>query len=1025
MPVNNIFQQNITPDKPRFLNQERVFVYVPLATNDSPGIASYVEKDFVVNNGVVQLTWPMDEQITELSDPLSMISRVKLLDDEFEHTNETAEVTNALGTTYKSDTAEVKFNRKHRNAFNRPELVQITEDDFVSEEDPETQYVKYTIRQNDPFEKPSLVQLDRKDFKGSGEHNNLITIQWPYAHQLRQDSSSTNTNGFGLVKISEDASEKGYLTYTSAGKIVFNTTTLQTEPVVSVRPTYTGGDGFTLTEWVDNGVARREDGYTKLAITKEAVGLSHVANRAFEDYRYEDFGTEMKNHFTTEFGKKLDVVEWDKKFNDWSEPNGTTVQKVFTELRDKDASILDTIRTSHQFLGFFEDDTDLKNTYAATQFTLGSLAYINSTKSYWRVRPTNVNKLVEGEPTAKDIYEDAKLKDSFRVANRDTGLVYQWNHSTKSFEPHAEITLHWVDAVVANEEDISKYLASHAKEHFFVGFLLGCRETGKIQRYDGENWEEAGDMYYEWADAYILTFAWNTFVETDPDMLKPDGIPSVGVSGKWVNSDHVHPTDETRLAKVIFDETNVKVTSEHTGLPTDFVTPKFVGGGEKVVNVPYVRKAQGVHNWQGSPTIFADTDINQIYLWSGTASQFQEDKDSIKDDSIIFVEDNEDFVTSNIVTEDETLRQGLLIRDDSKDRIVTVDEPDVDSLVGVPLTLEKVHDDINGRDAYRLKKIDLGIEPSQLVVTSVLDVGHTTITTSPSMNHKNQFVKIDDKGLVSFDTNTAGNYLKTGRDSSVNLLTDRLVMSTGENNIVKNWDSGDTEGRVVVSNGLGGIELQLFEYPGSVLFANSNNVIEETTIHHDNLIISGNELTESGDLKVETLGRHQLVITSQTHDNVVESFDTGTIADKLIVTDGLNAIKVSTFAADKLLITNGTGSVKTFNMTADDAGKLVAVGLDGVPVLIDSPTNEAWEITVDRTGENKWTASDSDNLKYGQYYYKISGEQNKLGNKAIVKTYIYKNGESIEVYDSPHISDTGDITIYTDNQYTTMRIVIR
>ena len=61
----NIFQETITPDKPKVLDGERVYVYVPRATLDTPGIASYDKDDFVLNNGKVHLAKDIDEEIAK------------------------------------------------------------------------------------------------------------------------------------------------------------------------------------------------------------------------------------------------------------------------------------------------------------------------------------------------------------------------------------------------------------------------------------------------------------------------------------------------------------------------------------------------------------------------------------------------------------------------------------------------------------------------------------------------------------------------------------------------------------------------------------------------------------------------------------------------------------------------------------------------------------------------------------------------------------------------------------------------
>lgn len=53
--ADNIFQQQITPEKPKILSQERIYVYVPKATNNTAGIASFPDSDFNVKDGVVTI----------------------------------------------------------------------------------------------------------------------------------------------------------------------------------------------------------------------------------------------------------------------------------------------------------------------------------------------------------------------------------------------------------------------------------------------------------------------------------------------------------------------------------------------------------------------------------------------------------------------------------------------------------------------------------------------------------------------------------------------------------------------------------------------------------------------------------------------------------------------------------------------------------------------------------------------------------------------------------------------------------
>lgn len=56
----NIFQKAITPDMPRVLEGEQIYVYVPRATSTNAGIASYNRDHFDVIGSEVSLKWPAE-----------------------------------------------------------------------------------------------------------------------------------------------------------------------------------------------------------------------------------------------------------------------------------------------------------------------------------------------------------------------------------------------------------------------------------------------------------------------------------------------------------------------------------------------------------------------------------------------------------------------------------------------------------------------------------------------------------------------------------------------------------------------------------------------------------------------------------------------------------------------------------------------------------------------------------------------------------------------------------------------------
>ena len=76
----DIFQKSITPDKPRVLAEEQIYVYVPMATSTNAGIASYNRDQFDIIGSEVSLKWPA-ESFTQ--GPNETPSIVKVLDNEF------------------------------------------------------------------------------------------------------------------------------------------------------------------------------------------------------------------------------------------------------------------------------------------------------------------------------------------------------------------------------------------------------------------------------------------------------------------------------------------------------------------------------------------------------------------------------------------------------------------------------------------------------------------------------------------------------------------------------------------------------------------------------------------------------------------------------------------------------------------------------------------------------------------------------------------------------------------------------
>lgn len=934
---NNIFQNRVQPVKPAILQSERVFVYVPKATADNPGIASFNNRDFTVgNDGQVELKWSEQFVIenNNVNNPLETIAKVKLSNDEFVNTNETSTITHpATGVSYSNTKSAVKLKRTDQNLFDKPGFMMVDDNEFEIQqvESQDGNYNKYVLKQNDPTNRATIVKLDSEDFLYNTS-NKKTTINWPKAHD---NSGSANTNGYGLVKVKSN----GYLAFDN-GQLDLNYTKLKAD--TAVRPNYGANaeSGFNdYDDFVDQeGYAKRDNtGHTLLKLTKDAIGLSKVANKSFEEYVYNDFGPEMKNYFVTEFNKKLDKTTWNALFSDWTEPASNTVQKVINDLRDEDSSIYDAIRSNRMFLGFFENKQELQNAYPAAEWTFGSTAYVVSTKTYWKVRPNNVNIVIEGRvPTSSDVPDAAEESTSYyRVGRRDTGEVYQWNGTAFVL---TQDTLIWTDIVLANEEDVQPYIQAHSSE-FFNGFRIGCRESNTVIKYNGTSWIPDGAMYYEWADTYIATLAWNSFVETDPLVLRANGIPNVGTSGKWVSSDHVHPTDESRLAKSVFDNTTVEIQSQfNNNAQTDF-NLSLENGGAKTLNIPYVRLAKGIHNWNGQTT-FTDSENTEDFYWSGTQAQFETQQNNIQNRSIIFVDDDEGYIAEELVDTTEMDNSGITISPNSYERFVLVKSNEANSLKDQPITFG-IEEAYTGKNRYVIKSaLPNGLLDNQLLTTQ--SSKFKAIANSAST----KVVMLDANGQVAMRADE-DYVLKSGP-----LTANQLVVGTGlTNRTLTTLQIAQENGGIVVADGYGAIKSTSFGSAGKLLqTAGVNGQLVDAQINVNTLVRSNaNEFSQTGMVASDGAGQ-------------VELLDLGSTADKLVVTDGAGKVKVSTIVNESLLFVNNLGNVTAYPATVADAGKVMTVQNNGKLGLQTLPAQPSYlPVTTNTNGTISGTT-----LSFGQ-----------------------------------------------------------
>ena len=331
---------------------------------------------------------------------------------------------------------------------------------------------------------------------------------------------------------------------------------------------------------------------------------------------------------------------------------------------------------------------------------------------------------------------------------------------------------------------------------------------------------------YEWYDTQ-QTSDIAGFMEIDASAYRADGVPSAGTSRKWAQSDHRHPSDESRLAKSIYQSTNVGIISNfNNNSASDFnfnLWEEEAGTylPNRQVNIPYVRKSKALHNWQGNNIMFTDSQASEEYYWAGTSSQFESEKDQIKNNSLIIIDDDEDSGDQEVDLVNRRMLevQGVTIDfDEPTEQIVTVADT---SMIGRVLTLEEVTTLKGTR--YRLKPIDLGITNDMLIVHSYY------FSPSEGITDTIKTKRIDKGALViggAYGAITQG----VSQDLLVKANTGRVVDGNliigSANNYIGSISTGSVEGINLVADGNGALKTKTY-IAGKMIYTNNSGILTE------------------------------------------------------------------------------------------------------------------------------------------------------------------------------------------------------
>lgn len=828
MSVNN--RQQIAPEKPKVLAEERIFVYVPIANDKDKGIASFEIKDFKAPLGHVKLQWPMDMMVERLADPTLRPSLTKVLPDEFEKSLVVTKLINPVtGVEYESSTAEIKLNRKNRNALVRPDLVMLGSD-FVAQvvNGPNGElYNSYNIKRSSPLTTPSLVQVDVNDFLYQG---GLVKVNWPLAHNPALGSSRANP--YGMVKIKAGDGLK----FDVENNLQVDIDVLKAN--TSIKPSYTVENEDFID--ISTGLAKRDDdGNTLIEITKAAVGLGLVENRTFASREYSEFGTNMKAYFQSEFDAKLNKSLWDGVnglFRDWDAPSEekNTVQKWLESLQASDASLQSSINALGSFLGFFNTSGELIAAHVPSEELSGKTAFVLGTSSYWAIR--------------------------FNV-------VWEWYNT---------------------ESELS----------------------------------------------------FTSLMELDANNVKVNGLaPSVGSSGKWVSSDHIHPSDPTKVSTDLL----IQVRTEAPTL-NDFRID--LQGGD--LNIPYVKTGKYLHNWKKNTGVFTQDETTDEAFWAGSLEEFDNAiLDDLPNGAIIVVDDDEYFEPGELVTVEVMDMIGITVPDPDSEfthQFVVVDN--TRALYGVPVTVT-VEPAIEGRGERR-RVVALPIDPvvGSQDLAVVVDSANGSTIGKLSLASKRLLKTDDESGKVTNSDLNPYNMINTGLgDTIVELESDRIIMSD-VGNTVKIWSSGIVANRPIGSDGLEGLSVILLDAERLVK-TDGDGGLSNVAWLESNLI-----KTDNGEVSI-VLTEDVVVLAGI--NNTVKSWESGGSENALVVRGAQpGTIKVRTSTvANKILMTGLNGTIQEIPLGSD--GQMLVSAGENSPGWIDIP--EAFEhlpqtvLTVNPTEE--------------------------------------------------------------------------
>lgn len=395
----------------------------------------------------------------------------------------------------------------------------------------------------------------------------------------------------------------------------------------------------------------------------------------------------------------------------------------------------------------------------------------------------------------------------------------------------------------------------------------------------------ATDTYWviadnNWVNTNSSHLGLEALKETDASALKADGTASVGASGRFVQSDHVHPKDLTKADKT----STIKLTFDDEALPT-FQTS--LSGAINTINVPYVNVAQHLRNWNTN---------GKEYYWAGSQAEFNElDLASIPNGAFLHVDDDEElFELEELVTKTELSAYGIPVND--ANYIVPIIKTDITS-AGDLVTLTTTN------NIMELKKFTFG------------DVIYGAGRLLVENDDKIAIRRFTADRLVK--TNSLGDLVEHSVDPDdlligSNLVTHQLVKAA-DNNTVVTWATGSVDKRPLASDGNDGVR---------VLNLTGNKLVMTDT--NGGLVTTDTDMSKMLQHDIAIWQAGQLLITDAF--GKVIPFNTEGVSGRPLESDGDGGVRLrADSGAGLVLISGDDGTITTLNTSVNDAGKILGL----------------------------------------------------------------------------------------------------